>query len=206
MSDSKQQVLGWRRTGTLSTDHFRVFDVERVSAEHEGSNRTGAFSVIKSPNWVNIIALTPEDKVVLIRQFRHGTQANTTEIPGGMIDAGELPLEAAKRELREETGYTASKWVGLGVVEPNPAIQDNHCYMFLAVDARHTHAPDLDPNEVIDVFETPLCDMESLFYQGVVRHALVVACFGFFVQLSGGWQRPSDEALAKWSPTPVSAS
>ncbi len=84
--------------------------------------------VLEAPSWCNVVALTPERRVVVVRQFRFGTGTVTTEIPGGVVDQGEEPEETARRELREETGYTAERWKSLGAVEPNPAFQTNVCY------------------------------------------------------------------------------
>ncbi len=92
---------------------------------------------------MNVIALTDREDVVLIRQYRHGIGEVTLEIPGGLMDADE-PLAAAKRELLEETGYRAEEWIDLGYVHPNPAIQNNRCYTFLALGAKLAGAQSLD--------------------------------------------------------------
>ena len=162
--------------------------------KHRSSNREGIFSVIHSVDWVNILALTSSDEAVLIRQYRHGTRAIVTEIPGGMIDDGEQPIQAARRELQEETGFTAKTWVQLGTTQPNPAIQSNHCHMFLALGAEQSGPLSLDENEVIETFTVPIEDLPSLVYQGEIRHALILACFSYFTQLAG-WQRPTQQPL-----------
>ena len=91
---------------------------------------------------MNILALTSSDEAVLIRQYRHGTRAIVTEIPGGMIDDGEQPIQAARRELQEETGFTAKTWVRTSERRKlNPAIQSNHCHMFLALRRAERSAP-----------------------------------------------------------------
>ena len=117
-----------------------------------------------------------------------------------MVDPGEAPLTAAKRELSEETGYTASHWIRLGTSEPNPAIQDNLCHLFLALDAQKTEERALDPNEVIHVELTPISQLPNLVYNGTIRHSLVLACFAYFQQLSGGWRRPTAKQLQEWTP------
>ena len=92
------------------------------------------------PDWVNVIPVTPQGKVVVIRQYRHGTGEISLEIPGGVVDAGESHEETARRELLEETGYTAGEIIPIGRVAANPAIQDNHMHTFLALGARAASA------------------------------------------------------------------
>ena len=127
---------------------------------------------------MNVVALTEDRKVVLVRQFRHGIESLTLEIPGGAVDPGDpSPLAAAKRELREETGYVARHWKRLGVVDPNPAIQTNSCWTFLAEGARLAGAADPDPGEELEVVLVPEKSLESLARRGVIRHALVIVAF-----------------------------
>ncbi len=205
MSTSRDAKLSWVKNAVVSSDDYRIFTVDRIDSSHIASERNGTFSVINSPDWVNILAMTPADEVVLIRQFRHGTNEIVTEIPGGMIDHGEAPLVAAKRELQEETGYVAKTWVCLGSSLPNPAIQNNQCFMYLALDARLEHAVCLDENEVIDTQLVALSDLPNIVYSGEIRHALILACFGYFTQLAQGWKRPSRQAILDWNPTYLSA-
>lgn len=200
MSDSRDKKLEWTDGDTLTSDDYKVFKVERKTSQHLSSNRKGVFSIIHSLDWVNILAFTPSNQAVLIRQYRHGSGTVVTEIPGGMVDEGERPLNAAQRELREETGFTARTWVHLGTTQPNPAIQNNYCHMFLALDAEQTSPKALDDNEVIDTFTVPIEKLPSLVYEGEIRHALILACFNYFTQLAGGWQRPTQIEIEAWQP------
>lgn len=88
--------------------------------------------VLESPDWVNVVALTPENKVLVVRQYRFGTRSATTEIPAGLIEPGEAPAHAAARELAEETGYTTADWTPTGWIDANPAFLNNRCYLWLA--------------------------------------------------------------------------
>ena len=139
--------------------------------------------VLRMPTWTNIVALTPERRLVVVRQYRFGRERITTEIPGGVVDPGEDALETARRELREETGYTSERWNTLGVVEPNPAFQDNLCHHFLAEDARPTHAVELDPGEDIVVDTLHLDEVRAAVRSGAIRHSLVLCALARVLDL-----------------------
>lgn len=124
-----------------------------------------------------MIPLTPDRRVLLIRQFRYGIDGFTVEIPGGMCDPGEAPMETARRELREETGYESAEWVELGWVYPNPAVQTNRCYTFLARDVRRVGEPKPDPSEAFEQLQVPLDEIPRMIGSGEINHALVVAAF-----------------------------
>ncbi len=145
----------------------------------EPRQKEGDFYVIEAPDWVNVVALTAQDELILIEQWRHGVAHTTMEIPGGMIDAGETPEAAARRELAEETGYQAESWQRLGVVEPNPALQANRCHTYLALDCELNGAPNWDPHERIEVLRIPFAEMPGRVAAGEVSHALVVAALSF---------------------------
>lgn len=167
----------WRRLGARTLHDCRVFRLHEVDFERNGIKHPDPFYVVDSPDWINVIPLTAGGRVLMIRQFRFGTGAETLEIPGGMCDPGEDPAQAARRELLEETGYSAASVIPLGSVHPNPAIQSNRCHSFLADGLNRVSDPDPDPNESFEQLQVPLSDVPGLIASGRITHSLVVAAF-----------------------------
>ena len=130
--------------------------------------------ILEAADWVNIVAITPEKKVVIVKQYRFGVGKTTMEIPAGIIDRGETPEQAAIRELKEETGYTAANWKYLGWVEANPAFLNNLCHSWLALDVVKTSSTQLDEGEEISVTELSLEEVRSEIGKGSMRNSLTV--------------------------------
>jgi len=169
-------VTTWERLESKEIADCRVFRVrEDISQRTDGVR--GTFYVLENPDWVNIIAVTKDEQVLLIEQFRHGTENVILEIPGGMIDKGESPEAAAKRELLEETGHSSHKWVLLGRSHPNPAIQNNSVYHYLALDCEKTGDVSFDEHENIATKLVPLSEVSKLIADGKITHSLVIAAF-----------------------------
>jgi 8-oxo-dGTP pyrophosphatase MutT (NUDIX family) len=167
----------WTLLGSEAVSDHRVFRIRHDRYRFEPSGQQRDFVVLESPSWVNVIPITAAGKVVLIRQYRHGIRDVTLEIPGGIMEPDETPEAAARRELREETGYTAEKLRSLGRVLPNPAIQNNYCYLFAAEGCRYAGAATPDPFEHIEVLECPLADIPAMIRSGQIAHSMVIAAF-----------------------------
>ncbi len=155
-------------------------------SERDGDGKQSTFFVLENPDWVNVIALTKENEVVLIEQFRHGAEKTILEIPGGIIDAGEKPETAARRELLEETGFSSNEFVCLGKSNPNPAIQNNAIYHFLALDCEKTGETSFDEHESIKTKLVTLKEIERLIKSEKITHSLVLAAFYKFMSRKSG--------------------
>ena len=174
-------VADWKLKSTKPLHDYRIF---RTRSDTRVSPRTGKeheFYVLESPDWVNIVAVTDNDEIVLINQFRHGVSASVLEIPGGMIDEGEAPILSAERELLEETGYAANEFIEIGRVHPNPALFDNLCYTFLAKSAKKIREPEFEGTEDIETILYPASDIKKLIQSGEITHSLVINALFFYM-------------------------
>ena len=155
-----------------------IFKIEENKATNPRNQRDGRYFIAHYPDWVNVIALTKDKKVVLVKQYRHGIAKMDSEIPGGMIDPEDNnPLEAGLRELEEETGYIAGKARVLGKCSPNPALQGNYCHFILAEDVELKAEVRPDDGENIEVFTAPLSEIPQLIKEGTISNAMVIAAF-----------------------------
>lgn len=130
------------------------------------------FYILEFPHWVNVVAITEDEELVLVRQFRHGLGQENLEVPGGIVDPGEEPATAAVRELREETGFAPAKLELLAAVSVNPAIQDNWCHLFLATGCQRVGEQRLDGTESIAVELIPVGEVGKMLSTGQIHHSL----------------------------------
>jgi ADP-ribose pyrophosphatase len=175
--ESPWDNLVWKLGARLPGHDYRIFRTGFVEATHPRTGAIKQFSLIECVDWINVIALTDAGHVVLLRQFRPGTNRVCLEIPGGMMEPGEDPCTAAARELAEETGYTGGSLEVIGKVAPNPAIQNNTLYTVLARGVTLTQAPTPDDGEVLAVETATLADCQRRLLAGEIDHALVVVAF-----------------------------
>lgn len=168
----------WQTIKSQTVLDHPVLKVMQVTRSKEGSD-PHPFVVLSSPDWVNVIPVTRQGEVVLIRQWRHGTGETTLEIPGGLIDPGETPAIAAAREMAEETGYECERLIPLGQVRPNPALFDNTCYTFLAPGAWLAGPARPDDTEDIEVLTVPQSELADMVRDGRIDHCVVVAALAY---------------------------
>jgi ADP-ribose pyrophosphatase len=167
----------WKLISSQTRKSFPIFDLRTDRAQSPRTRKDYNFYILESRDWVNVIPLTSENDVVLVRQYRHGTRTITLEIPGGIIEGNDSPEEGARRELREETGYQASDMRLLGHVHPNPAFLNNICYTYLARDVSLAGEQEQDEKEDIEVVLRPVEEIPRLIREGEITHSLIVAAF-----------------------------
>lgn len=168
-------IKRWRTLKDEIAFKGRIFRYRQLVRESTTQEMRGDFDVLDFLDWVNIIALTTDKKVLLVKQYRQGVDDITREIPGGAVHLGEDPKLAAIRELREETGHECKSIEALGIVQPNPAIQSNRCHVYLARDCVKVGEPELDPLEELEVESVAVEELMKLVEDGEIRHSLVLS-------------------------------
>lgn len=168
-------IQPWKKVGSKPIGDFRIF---KLRSDLSVSPRTGEehdFFVLDCPGWVNVVAVTPDQQLVMVEQFRHGSNTVELEIPGGVMDAGETdPVATAVRELREETGYEGENARVLGTTLSNPAILTNTTYTVLIENCLRKHELQLDHAEDLVTRLMPVSDVPRLIAEERIRHSLVV--------------------------------
>lgn len=173
----------WKLLESEKLQDCAVFSVARSRCESPRTGQAHDFYRIDSNDWVNVVPVTTAGEIVMVRQFRHGSREVTLEIPGGLIDPGETPQQAAERELLEETGYRPASVLPLGVVNPNPALFGNRCFTFLATASERVAEVRNESTEETVVELVTHEALPGLLRGGEIDHALVIAALHWY-QLS----------------------
>jgi 8-oxo-dGTP pyrophosphatase MutT (NUDIX family) len=171
----------WEKLGDSILTRTRIFDLRTAHYCHPARKTERDFYVVHSPDWVNVIALTPDHHLVLVRQFRFGVDDFSLEIPGGVMDLGEEPVAAGLRELREETGYAGRNARVIGRVHSNPAILNNACHLILVEQAVPTSELAWDADEEIEVLTAPVEEVYAWAHSGRITHSLVLDALFYFL-------------------------
>ncbi len=174
----------WTKTSDVAVYDARIFTLRQSTYRRPirpgGAPEERTYHYFDSCDWVNVVPITPDGRIVLIRQFRVGVDDFVIETPGGMVDPGDAsPLAAARRELLEETGYGSDDIVPIGRSHPNPATQDNSIWFFAARNVRKLGEQTLDPGEDIEIVLAGRAEVEAMISDARISHALVLNAFDF---------------------------
>ncbi len=170
----------WRFLKRKSIFQRCFLEIFQDSYNNGADGHEASFYIIDLPDWINIVATTADNKLLLIRQYRFGSRAFHLEIPGGAIDHQDRDaLSSARRELLEETGYCGGEWLHIGTVDPNPAIQSNRCSTFLARGVRYEREPEFDENEDIETILVDADKAYEMIENGEINHSLVICALMF---------------------------
>lgn len=167
-----------------------IFRLRKDRSEHPRTGHQGDYYVLENPDWVNIVALTASGEIVLVRQWRHGSARIELELPAGMIEQGESPVEAGARELLEETGYRAERWTVIGQVSPNAAYQNNTCFTLLAEGCARAGDVRFDPGEDIELALVSRGELRDLVRRGQFHNALVLVGLLWWLDQDGSVRWP----------------
>jgi len=177
----------WEKISSRPLGDFRIFTIRADKKISPLTKKEHEFYVIDSVNWVNVIAVTPERQLVMVEQYRHGSNTVEFEIPGGMMDAKDAsPDFCGQRELREETGYEGTHARVISEVWANPAIMSNKCYTVLVENCRCVHPLEWDHAEELITKLVPLAELPGLVASGKIRHPLVVVALYHYELLQRG--------------------
>jgi 8-oxo-dGTP pyrophosphatase MutT (NUDIX family) len=171
----------WEKKESEILADCRIFKVSKSRFHHPVREKDGEFFTIDAPDWITVVATTSKQKLVTVRQYRFGIEDLSLEVPAGLVEPNEEPMEAGVRELREETGFEGLDAELLGWVYPNPAIQGNRCYLVGIREARQVAKPDWDEHEEIEIQLIPLKEMVGRLTQGDFRHALTLCALQYYM-------------------------
>ena len=175
------ELAPWEVVEEEELQDCAVFRVSRARVRSPHAGTLHSMFRLTAADWVNVVPLTGAGEVIMVRQFRHGSRRTTLEIPGGIVDPGESPEAAGRRELQEETGYACDRLEAVGAVNPNPALFTNRVHTYVAHGARRVGAPQNHGTEHTVVEAVPRAELPARVRAGEVDHALVIAALHFWL-------------------------
>lgn len=171
---NSRDLSAWTRLRDDLHADCRIFDVRKSRFHRSSDQKEGDFFVLDTNDWVNVLAVTKKEELVLVRQFRFGTEEFSLEPPGGVIEKGESPVFAGERELKEETGFTGKSAKVIGTVFPNSAIMSNRCHFLLVDEVEKTAGTSFDPNEELETVLVPIAELKNLVKKGEITHSIAL--------------------------------
>jgi ADP-ribose pyrophosphatase len=174
-------IKSWKRKESQILQKTRILDFCEATDVSPYTEKEHRFVFIDSLKWVNLVPITEQNEIVMIRQYRHGSQRVTLEIPGGMVDVGEEPWKAAARECHEETGYVVKTPYSLGELNPNPALFNNSLHTFYGRVSEYRPKVHFSETEKTEVELIAIHRLRPLLLDSTIDHALVCATLWRFL-------------------------
>lgn len=182
MSEAKNwKIQPWRVEQSDEIENYRIFKLRREVASSPNGEKRAEFYVLDSPDWVNVIPVTPRGEIVMVAQYRHGSRGISLETPAGLIELHESVEDAAARELREETGYSAGRYTVLGNTLANPAFMTNRFTAILAEDAVLTDPTKWDEHEELEIKLVPVDDVPDMLARGDIVNSFAALALSWFL-------------------------
>ncbi len=177
---SKSRNLRWERVERREDRSYGLFSVVIDRSRSPRTGKIHEFQVLNSQDWVAVIAVTPDRKLILVRQYRHGSGELSLEPPGGLVKKGSSAEESAREELEEETGYQAERWELLGWMDPMPALFTNRFYVYLATDAVPTGRTNPDETEEVETVLVPVDKIRDYIRERQITSGVMIAALHLF--------------------------
>ena len=182
MSEAKNwKIQPWRVEQSDEIENYRIFRLRREVASSPNGEKRAEFFVLDAPDWVNVIPVTPRGEIVMVAQYRHGSRQISLETPAGLIEPDESVEDAAARELREETGYSAGSYTVLGSTLANPAFMTNRYTAILAEDVALTDPTKWDEHEELEIKLVPVDDVPNMLARGDVVNSFAALALSWFL-------------------------
>jgi ADP-ribose pyrophosphatase len=182
---SEARGLSWELVDSHEDRKYGLFSVNIHKSKSPRTGQIHEFQVLESPDWVAVIAVTTDNQVVMVRQFRHGTGELSLEPPGGLVKEGQAPEQSAREELEEETGYQAEVLEFLGWMHPMPAIFSNRFHVYLARTATPTGRLNPDETEEVETVLVPLNQVREYIRSGKITCSVQIAALYLYLDLEG---------------------
>lgn len=181
--------LEWEEEYREKENSFGIFDVYRVTRVSPREQR-GSFVVVEAPDWVTIVPILKDkggkDCFLMVRQYRQGSRSVTLEFPAGVVEWQEEPDDAARRELREETGRVAGEVVFLGQANPNPAFMCNTTFTYLARKLGPQQEQSLDELEEVELEELPIDEVIARMGTPPYDNAIMMSALAYYLRFAAG--------------------
>ena len=167
----------WNITASRHLVQDRWISLRADTCRRDDGLVIAPYYVLEERDWVHVIPMLPDGRILLVRQYRHGAQTFSLELPGGVLDAGETPEQGARRELLEECGATGETWSALASFFPNPARQNNRFHCFIAHHVSRSQSQQLDVSEQIEIHALTPAEIDAAIADGRFSQGNHIAAF-----------------------------